>query len=183
MTVELARLWTSWSQVGLILVSTASIYASVILYTRIAGLRSLASMSSFDFAATVAVGSTIATVANLATPTAHGLLVLGLLYLFQALVGLARRIGATRVIDNEPLLLMAGARVLHENLRRVRVTEEELMSQLRLSGVLRLDQVRAVVMESTGSVSVLTGDGPVGAELLAGVREAEHVRGGSGPST
>lgn len=182
MTVDLARLWTSWSQVGLIVLSTASIYASVIVYTRIAGLRSLASMSSFDFAATVAIGSTIATVANLASPTAHGLLVLALLYLFQALVGLARRVGGTRAIDNKPLLLMAGPEILHENLRSVRVTEEELMSQLRLSGIQRLGQVRAVVMESTGSVSVLSGTGGLDDELMDGVRDAERLRRGRRPT-
>jgi uncharacterized membrane protein YcaP (DUF421 family) len=173
--VDLARLWTSWSNIGLIVLSTASIYASVIVYTRIAGLRSLASMSSFDFAATVAIGSTIATVANLGTPTAQGLVVLGLLFVLQAVVGVARRTRVAGVVDNQPLLLMAGAEVLHDNLRRVRVTENELMAQLRLRGVVHLQQVRAVVLESTGSVSVLTSGDPPDAALLAGVREAERI--------
>lgn len=174
--MDLGRLWTSWSQVGLVLLSTASIYASVILYTKIAGLRSLATMSSFDFAATVAVGSTIATVANLSSPTAHGLIVLASLYALQVVVALARRAGAHRILDNQPLVLVAGSEVVQENLRKVRLTEEELMSQLRIHGVVRLDQLQAVVMESTGSISVLTGDEPPEARLLAGVREADRVR-------
>jgi len=175
--VGLARLWTTWSQAGLVVLSTISIYASVIVYTRVAGLRSLASMSSFDFAATVAIGSTIATAANLATPTAHGLLVLGLLYLLQAIIGLARRVGGTRAVDNRPLLLVADGEVLERNLRQVRVTPEELMSQLRVNGVTRLSQVRAVVMESTGTVSVLAGERPPDPEIMLGVRDGDRFRG------
>jgi uncharacterized membrane protein YcaP (DUF421 family) len=174
-SMDLGRLWTSWQEVGLVLLSTVSIYLSVIVYTRIAGLRSLATMSSFDFAATVAVGSTIATVANLGTPTAHGLLVLGTLYALQAAIAWSRRTMNGRFIDNRPLVLMAGAEILHENLQVVRVTEWELMSQLRAHGVNRLDDVRAVIMESTGSISVLHGAQPLDPAVLAGVRGADRL--------
>ncbi len=172
----LARLWTSWSAAGLVALSTVSIYASVILYTKVSGLRSLASMSSFDFAATVAIGSTIATVASLSTPPAHALLVLSLLYLLQAMVALARRTRIGKMIDNAPMLLMAGSEILHDNLRHVRVTEQELMSQLRAKGVLRLQDVQAVIMESSGDISVLAGGDSLDPALLAGVREADRLR-------
>ncbi len=171
-SVVMSRLGTDWPSTGLILISTISIYLSVILYTRIAGLRSLATMSSFDFAATVAIGSTVATVANLGTPTVNGLVVLALLYLLQAGMALARRSGAERFLDNNPLLLMAGPVVIHDHLRQVRVTEQELISQLRAHGVTHMSEVRAAIMESTGSISVLTG-ATLDRDLLTGVRGLE----------
>jgi hypothetical protein len=42
--------------------------------------------------------------------------------------------------------------------------------------VQRLEQVRAVVLEPTGDMSVLTGDGGIDAELLSGVRGGEGLR-------
>lgn len=51
----LARLGASWQIVGVIVVSTVLVYLAVIALTRLAGPRSLAKMSSFDFAATVAI--------------------------------------------------------------------------------------------------------------------------------
>jgi uncharacterized membrane protein YcaP (DUF421 family) len=58
-------------------------------------------------------------------------------------------------VDNRPLLLMDGPEVLPDNLRRASMTEAVLRAKLREANVTRLAQVRAVVMESTGDVSVL----------------------------
>ena len=51
---------TSWAALGAIAISAVAVYAAILVYTRIAGLRSFAKMSSFDFAMTVAVGSMVA---------------------------------------------------------------------------------------------------------------------------
>jgi uncharacterized membrane protein YcaP (DUF421 family) len=51
----LSRLGASWHTVGVIVVSTVLVYLAVIALTRLAGPRSLAKMSSFDFAAIVAI--------------------------------------------------------------------------------------------------------------------------------
>ena len=145
----MSRLWASWTDLGLVVVATVGIYGAVILYTKVAGLRSLATMSSFDFAA--------------------------VLYLLQAVVPLLRRAGGTRAVDNAPLLLMAGTEVVPENLAQARVTEAELMAQVRAAGVTGLAEVQAVVMESTGSISVLAGDGGLDAAVLSGVRDADRA--------
>lgn len=67
-------------------------------------------------------------------------------------------------------MLVADGRVLTENLDHARVSDAELWSQLRSQRVQRLEQARAVVLEPTGDMSVLTGDGGIDAELLSGVR-------------
>jgi len=70
---------------------------------------------------------------------------------------------------------MAGPQVLEDNLRLARLGREELWAQLRLAGVHRRDQVLAVVMETTGDVSVLRAGEPFDDELLRGVRGVEHL--------
>ena len=144
-----------------IALSAVGVYACVLLYTRLAGLRSFAKMSSFDFAMTVAIGSMLASAILNETPSVPQAVVgLGVVYALQHLVGWARQRWprAQHLVDNEPLLLMDGPRVLHENLRRAGVTEDDLRSKLRAAGVARLMDVRAVVFETTGDVSVLAGD-------------------------
>lgn len=171
------RFGASWTQLAVVVLAGAAAYVTVIALTRLAGVRSLAKMSSFDFAATVAVGSTVASVLVGSAPLAAG--VVGLLVLFglQYLIATLRRRGLLRgLMDNAPILLMAGSQVLEGNLRHARVSREELWSQLRLSGVHRRDQVRAVVMETTGDVSVLRVGAPFDVELMSGVRGAEHLR-------
>lgn len=48
--------------------TTVGIYVTVLVATRLVGLRSLAKLSSFDFAATVAVGTLLATSPTHAEP-------------------------------------------------------------------------------------------------------------------
>ncbi len=63
---------------------------------------------------------------------------------------------AARIIRPEPLLLVKDGRVLHRNLRRELITEEELRGLLREQGIDRLPRVRAARMESDGQISVTT---------------------------
>jgi uncharacterized membrane protein YcaP (DUF421 family) len=56
------------------------------------------------------------------------------------------------------------------------ISRPERWSQLRLARVHRLDLVRAVVVETTGDVSVITRDGPFDPVLQEGVRGAEADR-------
>jgi len=71
----LARLGASWQTIGVLVVSAAAVYAAVILLTRLSGARSLAKMSSFDFGATVAIGSTVSSVALGTAPLLSGVVV------------------------------------------------------------------------------------------------------------
>src|SRR5262245_44937203 len=63
---------------------------------------------------------------------------------------------AARVIRPRPLLLVRNGQVLHRNMRRELLTEDELMANLREQGVRRLEDVAAVHMEADGRLSVTT---------------------------
>jgi uncharacterized membrane protein YcaP (DUF421 family) len=58
-------------------------------------------------------------------------------------------------VDNEPILLMDGSQMLEENMRKAQVTRNDLLAKLREANVTRFTQIKAVVMETTGDVSVL----------------------------
>lgn len=173
----LTELGASWTRIAEVLVAGVVVYAVVIALTRLTGVRSLAKMSAFDFAATVAVGSTVSSVLTGSVPLAAGLIGLALLFGMQYGLGLMRRRDLLLgVIDNQPMLLMAGREVLEANMRHVRLSRSELWSQLRQQGVHSLDQVHAVVFETSGKISVLRAGERVDTELLQGVRGAGVLR-------
>jgi uncharacterized membrane protein YcaP (DUF421 family) len=64
-----------------------------------------------------------------------------------------------RLLHPAPLPLARDGRLLRRNMARELVTEEELMSQLRLQGVDDLAEVKAVHMEGDGRFSVVLRDG------------------------
>lgn len=140
-----------------IVLTAIGIYIAVILFTRIAGKRSFSKMSSFDFAMTVAVGSMIATtVLSKSVSLWDGVIGMGAVYVLQISVALLRRYKPVqKVVDNVPLLLMDGTEILHDNLKKARVSESDLRSKLREANVIRLKEVRAVIFEATGDISVM----------------------------
>ena len=157
-----------------ILWRTVAAVALVVTLTRIFGLRSFSKMSGFDFAVTVAIGSVMAaTSMSPGTPFWHGGLTLITLFVVQTIVAQARArvAGVVEVTDNDPLLIMRDGVILHDNLRGAGMTEGDLIGKLREANALDFAQVRAVVFEPTGDVSVLHGDS-VDDRLLAGVRQA-----------
>ena len=140
-----------------IVISCIGIYVAVILFTRIFGKRSFSKMSSFDFAMTVAVGSIIATtILSESVSLLQGLVGLLTVYILQLTAAFFRRWKLFRkIIDNEPLLLMDRTKILEDNLRKARVTKGDLRSKLREANVLELNEIRAVVFETTGDIVVL----------------------------
>lgn len=141
-----------------IILTALGIYIALIVYTRLAGKRSFSKMSSFDFAMTVAIGSLIAsTILSTSVSLIDGMIGMASVYLLQISAALLRRKNKhfKKLIDNTPMLLMDGTNILHENLKKARVAEGDLRSKLREANVLQLSQVRAVVFETTGDISVL----------------------------
>jgi len=169
---------TSATEVGLILLSSLVIYLAVILVVRLNGLRSFSKMSSFDFAVTVAIGSLVASVAATSTSLTNGIIAVAAIMLFQRLVAAARRnSGIEKVVDNQPILLMAGAEILTDNMRLTRLTPGDLRAKLREAGITEWSQIRAVILETTGDVSVLSGES-LDPSLLEGVIGVERLETG-----
>ena len=171
--------WIQSTSVALtmVILTAVGIYLILMLCTRLAGLRSFSKMSTFDFAITVATGSLIASVLlTKDPPLVQGAVGLVTLFGIQFIVSYlrSRSTEIANVVDNEPLLLMVGTEVLHQNLKAARVTVDDLREKLREANVTHLEEVRAVVMESTGYISVLHAD-PDGSAL--DLRLFEDVRG------
>ena len=143
-----------------IILTAIGIYFAIIIFTRIAGKRSFSKMSSFDFAMTVALGSMVATtVLSKSVSLWEGVVGIAAIYVLQLFVAILRRFKIVQnAVDNGPLMLMDGQTILHENLKKARVTEADLRSKLREANVIRLKEVRAVVFEATGDISVLHTD-------------------------
>lgn len=151
---------SDWQSLLAIVITAIGIYLAVIIFTRLAGKRSFSKMSSFDFAMTVAVGSVIATtILSSSVSLWDGIVGLAAIYILQISIAILRRFSIIkRAVDNSPLLLMDGKNILDKNLKKARVSEGDLRSKLREANVLKLEQVRAVVFETTGDISVLHTD-------------------------
>lgn len=161
--------FSGWSTLVRTLVIGVLAYINLIVLLRISGRRTLSKMNAFDLIVTVALGSTFATILlNRDVSLAEGTLALALLIALQYLVTWTSvRVGWVRkLVTGEPALLLYQGRILSDAMRAARVTEDELRSAIRSSGISALDQAEAVILETDGSFSVVkTGSGDSSSSL------------------
>ncbi|QZH75647.1 MAG: DUF421 domain-containing protein [Erythrobacter sp.] len=159
---------------GFVLAAVALLW--VVMLVRVVGLRSLSKMTSFDFVMTIAQGSLVAgaSQANDWQGFAQPMVAMAGLFVMQWAMAKVRKISDTveAVMQNEPVVLMRDGVIIHSALERTRVAEGDLRAKLREANVLHLQNVRAVVLETTGDISVLHGEGLEEA-LLEGVQRTD----------
>jgi len=161
-------------QIPEIIIGTLAVYIAVTIFTRVFGLKSFSKMTGFDFVNTVAIGNVFAmTIATSNPKLLLGIALIGLLYLANYLMSLLRfKSKASRKhLDNNPVLIMKNGKLMTENIKKVKITEDEIRGKLREANVLRLSQVKAMILETTGDISVLHTDDDTEIEdyLLEGV--------------
>ncbi len=154
------EIFTSFKPWTIVQMSVAAlcIYLYIMLITRIAGKRTFAKMTSFDFAVTIAMGSILADAVNKPVSSLMPAIVsLALLAFLQVLFAkiLSSSKKAEKLMTNTPILLMKDGEIFEKNLKKALVSRADLLGKLREANVLQLSEVRAVVFETTGDISVL----------------------------
>ena len=157
---------------GTILTAIGIVY--VIALTRIVGLRSFSKMTNFDFVITVASGTVLAGMGR-ATDWqgfAQAAVVMFALFAVQLVIAKVRKKSETfeETIQNDPVLLMIDGRFCTEAMSKTRVSRSDIIAKLRESNTMSFDEVRAVVLETTGDISVMHGKS-LDPTILEGVRD------------
>lgn len=169
--------FNNWENIQSILLLGLLAYVSLIIMVRIAGKRTLSQMREFDFIVSVALGSTLATVLlSSDVSLADGIVALGILISLQYLLAYlsVRSKKFSRLISSEPTLVFYKGSFLQAALKRERVTESEVRSILRSSGINSIEHVEAVVMEANGEFSVVEQDSlPQGESSMSNVKKVE----------
>jgi uncharacterized membrane protein YcaP (DUF421 family) len=62
------------------------------------------------------------------------------------------------VLEGEPLVLVQDGEIIERNLRRERITIEELLAGARQQQIASLAQVRFAVLETNGAISYIPSD-------------------------
>lgn len=151
---------------------TALAVGWTLLLARVVGLRAFSKATAFDFAATVATGSLIAQAGTRSSWAEYvqAMGAIGAVFLVQYLLAKGRTWSHVfaEAIDNTPVLLMEDGHFLDEAMRTTRITKATLLEKIRMSGAQSIEDVRAIILETTGDITVMTSK--INSELLQDVR-------------
>lgn len=148
---------------GLIRVFVISIlaYASLVLFLRVSGKRTLTKLNAFDLVVTVALGSTLATIIlSKDVALAEGALALFMLIALQFVVTWlsVHMDGFLKVVKSEPRVLVRHGKWIDEAMKDERVNRKEVLAAVRAEGKRGIEGVGVVILETDGSLSVIPGD-------------------------
>ena len=141
-----------------LVIRAAVAFLFVYLLTRIIGRRELSSLQPFDLILLVMIGDLVQQgVTQNDFSVTGALLVGGTIGLLTVGVSYASfRFPRLRpALDGEPVIVVEDGKPIERNLRRNRITLEELAAAARLSQLDSLDGVRWAVLETNGQISFI----------------------------
>jgi uncharacterized membrane protein YcaP (DUF421 family) len=139
-------------------VRAVALFLFVYLITRIIGRRELSSLEPFDLILLIVMGDAIQQGLTQDDYSVTGaLIVIGTFAILQVLVSyLSFRFPKLRpALDGEPIVIVQDGRAIEKNMKRERITLEEVMVEARQQQVASLDDIAWAVLETSGKVSVI----------------------------
>jgi uncharacterized membrane protein YcaP (DUF421 family) len=133
-------------------------FAFVLFLTRVVGRRELSSLEPFDLILLVMIGDLVQQGITQNDLSVTGLvLVGGTIGLLTVLVSYTSfRFPRLRpLLDGEPVIVIEDGKPIDRNLRRNRITLEELAAAARQQGIAVLEEVRWGVLETSGRISFI----------------------------
>lgn len=132
-------------------------YLALIVSVRLMGKRQVGQMEPSEFVVTMLMAD-IATipVANPEASVFIGLVPIAVVVVAELLLSWLSTdsIRLRRLLCGKPVILIENGHILQRNLRRTRITADELTGHLRLKDVLDLSTVQYAILETNGSLSV-----------------------------
>lgn len=136
---------------------TGLLYLVLILSIRLMGKRQIGQMEASEFVVTMLVANLASIpMQDAAIPLYSGLVpiltVLGMELVLSGLI--LHSVLIRRFFCGKPVILIDNGKILRENLRKTRVTLDELSGHLRQKDVLDIRTVQYAILETDGSLSV-----------------------------
>src|SRR4051812_3427587 len=141
-----------------IVLRAAIAYVFILFLTRVVGRRELSSLQPFDLILLIVLGDLIQQGVTQSDYSVTGLLLAGgTIAVMQLAVSYAGfRFAFLRpVLEGEPIVLIENGKVIDRNLRRERLTVDEVAEEARQNQIASLAEVQWAVLETSGAISFI----------------------------
>jgi len=139
------------------LIRTVLIYLILIIVMRLLGKRQLGELELSELVLTIILSElAVAPILDENTPLLHVLVPIGALVALEFIFTLAEtKIPLfKKLLSDEPSLLIDRGKIDQKEMARVRITVEELLSELRLKDIADISDVYYAILEKNGQLSV-----------------------------
>ncbi|MFT9846907.1 DUF421 domain-containing protein [Aneurinibacillus sp. REN35] len=162
----------------LILIRSLLSFLLLLLLARLMGKKQLSQLTFFDYVVGITIGSIAASMSvDQNVMIINGIIGLIIWGVVPILLGAAqlKSYKLRHIIDGSPTVVIRSGKILEQNMKKERMTADELMLSLREKGVFKVADVELAVMETNGALSVMrkTEADPVTPKLLGMLTDQE----------
>jgi len=134
------------------------IFVVIFVVLRVIGRRELGNLEPFDLILLVVMGDLVQQGVTQSDYSVTGaiiaILTISVLTVFVSYLGFRFR-RLRPLLEGEPIILLADGRPIERNMRRERITLDDLAAEARLQNLESLDDVRLAVLEASGQISII----------------------------
>jgi uncharacterized membrane protein YcaP (DUF421 family) len=134
------------------------LYAFVVLILRVIGRRELSSLSAIDLVLLIVLGDAIQQGLTQDDYSVTGALIavstIALMQLASSYLSF-RSPRVRTVVEGDPIIVVQDGKPVAKNMRRLRMTTDELAEEARGQGIASLDEVSWAIAEASGTVSFI----------------------------
>jgi len=134
------------------------VFAFILLLTRVIGKRELGSLQPFDLVLLIVLGDALQQGLTQDDYSLTGaILVVGTIAVLQVFVSwLSYRFPRARpILDGEPIIIVQDGEASERNLKRERLTIEEVAEEARRQQIAHLSEVQFAILETSGAISFI----------------------------
>jgi uncharacterized membrane protein YcaP (DUF421 family) len=134
------------------------IYLVVFAFTRALGRRELATLQPFDFILLVVIGDLIQSGVTQNDLSVTGVIIvvstIGILQVLISYLGFRFR-RMRPFLQGEPIVLVENGQLIDRNMRRERLTLDDLAEKARMSEIASIAEIKWAVLETNGDISFI----------------------------
>jgi uncharacterized membrane protein YcaP (DUF421 family) len=137
------------------------VFLFVFFVTRVVGKRELSTLEPFDLILLVVIGDLVQQAVTQSDYSVTGAItVISTMALLTVVLSFVNfRFRRLRpMLEGEPVVLVEDGNVIDRNMRRERITREELEAEGRLQQVAGIEDMRWAVLETAGQISIIPRD-------------------------
>ena len=142
----------------LLFIRTVFSYIFVVLALRVTGKRQIGELQPSELVVTLMISNIAALpLQETGMPLLSSLLPIATLILLElGLSGLMLKFRAIRrLISGRSIIVIRNGKIIESNLRKIRLTVDELCEELRLTGNFNVDEIVCCMVETNGKLSIL----------------------------
>jgi uncharacterized membrane protein YcaP (DUF421 family) len=137
---------------------TIGIYFTTLILSRLLGRKLVSQMTFFDYIVGIMIGSAAVNATTFEdNPPLFAFVMLIAICILTLLIDIIhmKSIRIRKFVDSEPVIIIEKGKIIDKNMKKIRLTLDELTMMLRENSFFNMSDVESAVLEPNGQLSVL----------------------------